>query len=543
MKRLPFLLFLCLLLFLGVSDWRSLQKGPRHVFAFQGTPNCSQNLTFTSAIAGASISAIQPGASNGCAGYRLTWQITGFTAATVQFEGSQDNSSWAAIDSSLVQEGTNPTMWTSATKSNTIVVRCYLPFVRVNITGVTGTGTIKTTIFGYAGTSAQLDLGGGASGPSGPSGPAGATGASGPSGAAGATGPSGAAGATGASGAAGATGATGPSGPAGTGGANPSCTFSTTATGCGTPSSIDVSTFSAASIDQFLVQCFTGASTTQTPVTILTYVYTTGSGIIQTVAPTFGAAAAGGYCVANGTGSGGTGGSGTTNASGPIASLPASASTTGDTYQCTDSPYTFTWNGSSWDSYVFGYQVVQPVLANFTQVSVGRSSFNTAHGGIIQTTTSGSSSDNNQVLAAGAIPGGAYYVDAAYMMLMPGNNGGAGSALLGGTATSNGEAFVNVGWEAAANNYFEATIFSNTTTFVSSHGGVSSFWHSPLIWTRMYDDGTTNRTYYVSTNGYVWYQIYQESRTATFTPANSGLVVKTYNSPSVIHWVHFSVHS
>lgn len=97
----------------------------------------------------------------------------------------------------------------------------------------------------------------------------------------------------------------------GAGAANPSCTFSALDTGCTAPTtSIDVSSLGATSNDQFLVQCWTGASTTQTAVAVTSYVYTTGSGIIQTVAPAFSAAAAAGYCVANGNGSGGTGGSG-----------------------------------------------------------------------------------------------------------------------------------------------------------------------------------------------------------------------------------------
>lgn len=149
---------LLLLLVLGCVCWA------------QSTPNCSQALTFTSATAGAAINTTA-GAAAGCAGWRLTWSVTGFTAATVQFEGSQDNSSWAAFGSTLVQEGTNPTSWTSGTTTNTIVVRASLPYVRVNITGVTGSGTIKTLILGYSGTSAQMDNGSGGGGA--PSGPAG----------------------------------------------------------------------------------------------------------------------------------------------------------------------------------------------------------------------------------------------------------------------------------------------------------------------------------------------------------------------------------
>ena len=145
----------------------------------------------------------------------------------------------------------------------------------------------------------------------------------------------------------------------GGGAANPFCTFSGTATGCGTPASINVASLNASSIDQFLVQCFTGVSTTQTPVTILTYVYTTGSGIVQTIAPTFASAAAAGYCVANGNGSGGSGGGIATN-TGPIASLPA-AGNAGNLYFATDSVYeNLRDNGASWDYFYHGAKVTPP---------------------------------------------------------------------------------------------------------------------------------------------------------------------------------------
>lgn len=129
----------------------------------QNLPNCSQALTFTGIHAGAAIPSTA-GASQGCAGWRLTWQVTGFTGATIQLEGSQDNFSWAAFSGALVVEGSNPTSWASSTVSNTIVVRASLPYVRVNVTGVTGTGSIKTLVLGYSGTSAQWDAGGGGGG-------------------------------------------------------------------------------------------------------------------------------------------------------------------------------------------------------------------------------------------------------------------------------------------------------------------------------------------------------------------------------------------
>jgi hypothetical protein len=104
-----------------------------------------------------------------------------------------------------------------------------------------------------------------------------------------------------------------------TGSSNPSCTFASSATTC----SIDVSSLNVTSANYktILAECFTGASTTQTPVTITNYAYTTGSGIVQTVAPTFGAAAAAGYCAANG--NGGAGPTGPAGVAGPTGSTGA----------------------------------------------------------------------------------------------------------------------------------------------------------------------------------------------------------------------------
>lgn len=136
----------------------------------QGSPNCSQALSFTAATPGAAINTTA-GASAGCAGWRLTWVVTNFSAVTIQLEGSQDNSTWNAFAAGLVLEGSNPTSWTSSTTSNTIVVRASLPFVRVNVTGVTGgPGTVNTTLLGYSGTSAQNDSSSGGGAPSGPAG-------------------------------------------------------------------------------------------------------------------------------------------------------------------------------------------------------------------------------------------------------------------------------------------------------------------------------------------------------------------------------------
>lgn len=124
-------------------------------------------------------------------------------------------------------------------------------------------------------------------------------------------------------------GGTGPAGPTGSQGAtgaagsaaspNPACTFTSTLTTC-TAGSINVASLNlpTANSTSILLQCFTQAAGTSTLINS-TYTITTGSGIVQTVVPLFGAAAAGGYCTANAQGAAGaTGAQGVTGPSGVL---------------------------------------------------------------------------------------------------------------------------------------------------------------------------------------------------------------------------------
>lgn len=116
-----------------------------------GTPEgrTYQALNFTAAVPGRAIQVILGGPA-GAAQWQVTWAVTGFTAVTIQLEGSQDGSSWFAFSgASVVIEGANPTNWTGATTNNTIVVQSMTPYVRVNVTGVTGVGTVQTTLLGF----------------------------------------------------------------------------------------------------------------------------------------------------------------------------------------------------------------------------------------------------------------------------------------------------------------------------------------------------------------------------------------------------------
>jgi hypothetical protein len=212
-KALPFVVLL-LAAVLAFRDIRQQQRFIPKVQA-QTQADCSWQFTFT----GNATSTAQSNAATGtpCVAWRMVYSTTGTLQSVAAFQTSPDNTTFTSVPNTIcsssvqppcVSEGANPT---ASGRTGSVAVRAYDQWVRVSITGSSGTGTGTVTVYGYKGTSAGL------SGAPGAAGAAGATGATGPSGAAGAAGATGATGPSGAAGAAGATGATGPSGAAGTG--------------------------------------------------------------------------------------------------------------------------------------------------------------------------------------------------------------------------------------------------------------------------------------------------------------------------------------
>lgn len=232
------------------------------------------------------------------------------------------------------------------------------------------------------------------------------------------------------------------------------------------------------------------------------------------------------------------------NQIGPIASRPTSGMKKGDRYKCSDSPYDYVYDGSVWQAFVFGFQVTEPVLANFTQVNIGSSTLDTTQGGIIHYGPNAGSNINHHFLAIAIPASGAYYVDAACYACGSGSNGGgAGCGLASAASSSGASAANNLLFESGSIWQWERQLLNSATSFNSNAGQTTLVTSGPLFWTRIYDDRVSNRTFYFSITGSSWIQMYQESRTNLFTPAFATLSMNPYNCQISQHWVHFSIHT
>ena len=240
---------------------------------------------------------------------------------------------------------------------------------------------------------------------------------------------------------------------------------------------------------------------------------------------------------------GACGTSGTTPGYGPIASLPGSCSTNGLQYITTDSPYIFVCNGATYDATVFGYKVVQPNLSNFTALNAGTT--DTTHGGIIAYGARGGSGAFYDI----AVPGsGAYYIDMAYTAsgtdsdLYP--NGNFSFVILPTSSATAACRYLGLGslGSGAQTQAFEVSTTNCTTAagFASSNINLYSLATAPMIWVRMTDDGTTNRTFQVSTNPYHFNTLVTEGRTTQFTTGFVAFAVQLFQLAQSIHILHFN---
>lgn len=230
-----------------------------------------------------------------------------------------------------------------------------------------------------------------------------------------------------------------------------------------------------------------------------------------------------------------------TNAS--FKSTPPAGPASGDEFICTDSPYSYIWNGAAWQAYAFGFAVTEPVLGSLTQVGTV-ATYTTTYGGIQISSPSNGGSQNVAYVGA-AIPGaGGYCVDAAFTGTTWVSNGGGGVGLSAGLLTSSAFFFNSFGQESGVYG-LSNKLYTSTTAFSANRGALSgsNAIIGPMMWIRVFDDRTTNRTSFVSSDGHQWRQFYQEARTTTFTPADAIFAVGPFQSPIDIWLIHWNVYA
>ena len=132
--------------------------------AAQVNSDCQFTVSFTAATAqspAVNNRFTTAGGAAGCIAWRVQYWTNGATGVSVQIEGASDSGgaptgAYSAL--TAAQSTTNPA---TGTNQGTIVACCdYYPWIRINPTTFTGTSqTMTVRVYGYKGTTAQLNVG------------------------------------------------------------------------------------------------------------------------------------------------------------------------------------------------------------------------------------------------------------------------------------------------------------------------------------------------------------------------------------------------
>jgi hypothetical protein len=125
-------------------------------------PNCQINFTFVAA----GNSTVWDNRQKGCIGWTVAYNNTGYSALSITVQTAPNSSgSPGAWSTFTAASGSNPN--TAITQASS-TFDGYFPFLRVNLAGLTGSGTVSGTLYGYLNPAGGGSSGGGVCSAAGP---------------------------------------------------------------------------------------------------------------------------------------------------------------------------------------------------------------------------------------------------------------------------------------------------------------------------------------------------------------------------------------
>jgi hypothetical protein len=237
----------------------------------------------------------------------------------------------------------------------------------------------------------------------------------------------------------------------------------------------------------------------------------------------------------------------TSSSTGTYAALPScTAAITGAVYWPSDSFYALRCSGSTWAYFGPNFPMTDPNLQSWSWVNQTSATVSSTNGGIILTGTANAGINIQGRFTT--IPAAPYTVTMGAIPLLQGtqyNNCGMAlrNSSSGKLVTLDLFAGLNASVTVAPAFFIGGTKFASPTG--ANDGDYISFkgvsLNGPLIFFRFKDDNT-NRTFWVSTDGVNFLQLFSVGRTDYITPDQIGFMCNSYNSnlvPSmtVLSWL------
>jgi hypothetical protein len=134
-------ILLCPVLAQSGPSWQCEQN-----LIFSNNGQTTDGITTIALIGGAATGPNYNNKSQKCAGWIMSYSVSGLSAISLQLQSAAEGPSIFAAFQGTVVTGTNPS---TVTTSNTLVVLGYYPYLNISVASSTGTGFINVSLRGY----------------------------------------------------------------------------------------------------------------------------------------------------------------------------------------------------------------------------------------------------------------------------------------------------------------------------------------------------------------------------------------------------------
>lgn len=207
----------------------------------------------------------------------------------------------------------------------------------------------------------------------------------------------------------------------------------------------------------------------------------------------------------------------------------------GNLYLPTDACTLMRDNGSIFDTYGPVWGLGDPSAFSWTQANFGSCVQDSTHGGLAIDNPTSEGSFQIRALVK-SVPATPWHIEFGYVQcpaLAQASNEMSGPCLSDGTKFTIYTSMFQGTRDRCVE--FYCTNFTTWGGTIPINAGFTSV--GTMVWMRLGDDGTTNRTVDLSCDGYTWYQISSESRTAGLTASQVGIYVN--GGPQGIRLFHY----
>jgi len=200
---------------------------------------------------------------------------------------------------------------------------------------------------------------------------------------------------------------------------------------------------------------------------------------------------------------------------GAYADLPASGTSTGEVYQCTDVALRLIWDGSQWQAFYHNFNITLPSASGWSWTNQDSATANHSLG-LLQLGKAGRANSDSVSFYGRSAPSTPYTITTLSLMTMQGYNYSAMG--VGFRESSSSKLIV---WRPLFNNDWNFQIWKLTNPTTSSSAPLSvnneGNFHWPY-WIRFSDDGA-DLTFEMSWNKSIWHTLWTEARGTFFSTA------------------------